>query len=213
MHKQVHIIFDFNGVIVDDEKIHFKATQEILKKNFNKYLSEELYYKYFIGKTNAKAFADYFAGMNINVDIDAACKLKSLFYMEFIQKENVAIQPTVNFIKNYSNNYSFSIVSGANRSEILHHLKCLGIEHLFINIIASEDIIESKPSPEGYLKAISLAKIPAEQTVIVEDSLSGVKAAKAANAYCIALTTTHTKEELVLADLVVNELSIKCIKY
>lgn len=213
MNKKVHIIFDFNGVIIDDEKIHYKATQEVLKKSFNKYLSEDLYYKYFIGKTNEKAFFDYFVALNINADINEVCKLKSLIYMEFVQQENVTIQATVNFIKNYSSIYNFSIVSGANKNEILYHLKCLGIDNLFLNIIASEDITESKPSPEGYLKAISLSAIPVEQTIIVEDSLSGVKAAKAAKAYCIALTTTHTKEELVLADLVVNELSINSIKY
>nr|BFD30428.1 HAD family phosphatase [Pigmentibacter ruber] len=208
--EKKHVIFDFNGVVVDDEKIHFLSSKIALKESFNHDFSEELYLKFFIGRTNEKAFEDYFKMLNIDSSIEEIIKIKNKIYMQIIQTEDVAIPSTINFINEYKNNFIYSIVSGASKNEILFHIKKLGIESLFLNIISCEDITESKPSPQGFLKAINLSHIPVNQTVIIEDSISGVKAAKAANAFCIALTTSHTKEELYQADIIVPELNISC---
>lgn len=212
MSEKMHIIFDFNGVIIADEKIHFLATQAALKKVLNQQISEELYLKYFMGRTNEAAFLHYFKDTDIVYSIDEICKIKSIIYMELVQKEDLSVPSTINFIKEFKHLFTYSVVSGARKSEILFHLQKLGIENLFSSILSSEDITESKPSPQGFLKAIALSKIPTEHTYIIEDSLSGVQAAKAANAFCIALTTTHTPEELFHADLVVSDLSINCFK-
>ncbi|NCY17578.1 MAG: hypothetical protein EBX39_12635 [Actinobacteria bacterium] len=127
--QKKHIIFDFNGVIVDDEKIHFLSSKLALKEVFNHDLSQESYFKFFIGRTNEKAFEDYFEMLNIDSSIDGIIKLKNKIYMKIVETENVAI-----------------------------------------------------PS-------------------------------KAANAFCIALTTSHTKEELYQADIVVSELNISCFNF
>ncbi|WGL58547.1 HAD family phosphatase [Pigmentibacter sp. JX0631] len=211
--EKKHIIFDFNGVIVDDEKIHFLSSQLALKEIFNHDLSQELYFKFFIGRTNEKAFEDYFKMLDIDSSIAEIIKIKNKIYMQLVETENVAIPSTISFIRKYKNDFSYSVVSGASKNEIWFHLKKLGIENLFLNILSCEDITESKPSPQGFLKAINLSHIPANQTVIIEDSISGVRAAKAANTFCIALTTSHTKEELHQADIVVSELNISCFNF
>lgn len=66
--------------------------------------------------------------------------------------------------------------------------------------VYGEDVAESKPSPEGYLRAAALLGVPARSCVVVEDSPAGVAAGRAAGCTVIAVTATHPAEHLA-ADL------------
>ncbi|CAH6992732.1 hypothetical protein VCHA30O60_60062 [Vibrio chagasii] len=71
-------------------------------------------------------------------------------------------------------------------------------------MICAEDVVRGKPAPEPFLKAAEALGAKTEDCVAVEDSPSGVLSAKKAGCFTIALLTSHTREELNQADLIVN---------
>ena len=74
-------------------------------------------------------------------------------------------------------------------------------------LITAEDVHFGKPHPEGFLLAAEALGVPPTSCVVVEDSPFGVAAGKAAGAFVVALTTTHSVAVLTAADLVVSDLS------
>lgn len=207
-----HVIFDFNGVIINDEELHFKATKMVFKSVLDLDLTNREYYEFFVGKTNFSSFLSYLEFKNKKENTEQIIAKKNEIYMDLISKEIPLVQPTIDFIRENHEKYTFSIVTGAIRSEVEFILKKLNLSSVFEIVLCASDFVESKPSPEGYLKAIALSKIPVKNTVIIEDSISGITAAKKAKANCIGLTTTYKREEISHADLIVDELKAEHIE-
>jgi len=67
-------------------------------------------------------------------------------------------------------------------------------------------VTHGKPNPEIYLKVAEALGTPSTQCIVVEDSLSGLAAGKASGAKVLGITTTHSREELTGADLVIDDL-------
>ena len=75
-------------------------------------------------------------------------------------------------------------------------------------VISGSDVINKKPDPEIFLKAAEVAGIAPENTLVIEDAVSGVQAAKAAGMTCIGVTTSFSRKILLDtgADFVINKL-------
>ena len=100
------------------------------------------------------------------------------------------------------------IVSGALRAEIEHALAKMGVADRVGFIVSAEDTTECKPDPQGFVAGV--ARLPAgARIVVVEDSVAGVQAAKAAGLRCVAVTHSYPREALLRAgaDLVVDALT------
>jgi sugar-phosphatase len=74
-------------------------------------------------------------------------------------------------------------------------------------MITSDDVSQGKPDPEGYLKAATQLGFQPEQCLVIEDSIAGIKAARAAGMAVIAVTTTYPAHELLEADARVTAMS------
>ena len=74
-------------------------------------------------------------------------------------------------------------------------------------MICAEDVAVGKPSPEGYLRAAAALGFDARQCVVVEDAPAGVAAGLGAGAQVLAVTTTHTADQVASADVIVADLS------
>jgi sugar-phosphatase len=74
-------------------------------------------------------------------------------------------------------------------------------------MICAEDVAVGKPSPEGYLQAAAALGLDAAQCVVVEDAPAGIAAGLAAGARVVAVTTTHTADQVASADVIVADLS------
>ena len=70
------------------------------------------------------------------------------------------------------------------------------LKTLFNRIMTSEDFTESKPSPQCYLRAAAALDVPIAECVVFEDSINGLRSAKASGAYVVGLTTTNPKEAI-----------------
>lgn len=75
-------------------------------------------------------------------------------------------------------------------------LKRVGMQRAFDAIITAADVQRGKPDPEGYLTAAAALGVPIAKCVVIEDSISGIRSAKAAGARCVAMTTTFPRDSL-----------------
>jgi beta-phosphoglucomutase-like phosphatase (HAD superfamily) len=96
-----------------------------------------------------------------------------------------------------------------NRAVIDHMLKMLQVQDFFSVVLTGDDVIRSKPDPEIFLKSAQKMGIKPEKSVILEDSIFGVKSAKAGKMACVAVAQgAYSRKELAKAkpDLILNSL-------
>jgi beta-phosphoglucomutase len=104
------------------------------------------------------------------------------------------------------------IVSGAARAEIDPVVEAAGLAPLFGPIVSADDVAEGKPNPEGYLRAVELLGVPAEDVLVLEDTEAGVASAKAAGTRCIAVAGTVSPERLAAADELVERVDVELMR-
>ena len=100
----------------------------------------------------------------------------------------------------------WAVVTSAPRAIAPGRLRRLGCGQPSV-LVCAEDVEAGKPSPEGYLRAASELGLAAEDCVVVEDSLPGVEAGRAAGMRVIALATTSAAEDLRAGDFVAQDIS------
>jgi beta-phosphoglucomutase len=211
------VIFDFNGIIVDDEPIHFKLFQRVLGEE-GITLTEKDYYARYLGFDDRGAFS---AGYHENKRSLSENKLaeliarKAAYYQEAI-RDHVTIFPGVEtLIANLSPRLPLAVASGALRDEIETILSTAALLQHFTAIVAAEDVRHGKPEPEIFLKALEQInagrdahdQVNAGDCVVIEDSKEGIKGARRAGMKCLAVTNSHPPELLKDASSVVKSLT------
>jgi beta-phosphoglucomutase len=213
------IIFDFNGVIIDDEPLHLELFRSILLEE-GLSLSDEDYRDKYLGYDDRACFTTVLvdAGRRIEAEddqyVDRLVARKAIRYEREIGKRYLLFPGVVETVRRLSSRYPLAIVSGALRNEIELVLKLGGIRECFGVIIAAEDTSACKPDPEGYLKALAALNLNApgeqmikpDQCLVIEDSVAGVGAAKRAGMRCLAVTNSYRDDELKEADWIVASL-------
>jgi beta-phosphoglucomutase len=205
------ILFDMNGVLVDDEHLQEEAFRQTLSQ-LDLSLSAQDYIKFFIGKTDRKGFEDYFQALNLTHDIDSLITQKG---KEYERLASSGIQGYVG-VKDFivaatKQGFSLAVVTSSMKSEAISVLKGLGLSNYFKVVIAADDVEHGKPDPEGYLKGAAALSASPQECVVVEDAPSGLKAAKAAGMFSIAVLNTHDSNELADADIMTQKLSAALI--
>jgi mannitol-1-/sugar-/sorbitol-6-phosphatase len=97
------------------------------------------------------------------------------------------------------------VVTSGTRPLALARLAAVGIEPPVVMVFA-DDVERGKPDPEGYLRAARRLGADPAEAVVVEDAPPGIEAAKAAGAATVGVTSTHAREELAAADVVIESL-------
>lgn len=205
------VLFDMDGVIVDSEPLHVAAFQATLKR-YGHDLTDGQYKQHFADKTDEAGFAHYFEFINETVHMPTIMDEKAKAYLELAADQLVPYPGVIELIQEQAErNMPLALVTGSLRAEAEATLTAFNIAALFSVIVAAEDIAHSKPSPEGYVKAAKALGVDPADCVVIEDAPSGVKAAKAAGIRCLAVTTTHTKDELREASEVIEQLRPGCL--
>ena len=199
------LLFDFNGVIVDDEPIHFEASQRILNE-FGIRISRQEYDAEFLGLNDREcldlALTRYFRKAFSQSELEEIVQRKSRYYSDLVGDNPPFVPGSIEFIKEASGRFRLAIVSGALRKDIEHTLSVANLSSLFPVIISADDVKSSKPDPEGFNLAIARldSTLTPSECVVIEDSARGIRAAKRAGTRCLALTTTLDRSALIEAD-------------
>jgi len=205
--KKYGILFDYNGVIVDDEHLHEKAMANVVASHGHE-LNSELFTEECVGLTDKAALENLqkiFAGLN-DVSIKALTQKTAQEYQKLVDNESILYKGVKNIIKELSTEFELAIVPGSLRVEVHPVLEEEDIARFFRAVITAEDIKAGKPNPEGYLRGINELKIIPENIVVIEDTPPGVQAANAAGLMCIAVLNTVTRDELKIADKIIENI-------
>ncbi len=196
------LLFDFNGVLVDDEAQHCEALQRVLADE-GLTLSREQYYADYLGLDDRSGFVEAYRRANRTLTTELLKHLvatKSRVYLELVATSLRLVAGAPEFVRDAAQRFRLGIVSGALRREIDHVLGKTGLAARFEIIIAAEDVSRCKPDPAAYLTAHRAfdqrRAIAVNQCVVIEDSLHGLKAARAAGMPCVMLTTNHSAQQL-----------------
>ncbi|MEI2720371.1 MAG: HAD family phosphatase [Gemmatimonadales bacterium] len=193
------VCFDFNGVIVDDERHHCAALLEVLAE-WGLAVDESTYYREYLGYDDRGCFVHAWRAANRTLDtrmLDHLIAAKGTIYQRLIAADLTLVPGVGPFVRSlHTEGVRLAIVSAARREEIIHVLTIAGLVDCFVGIVAAEDVTRTKPDPEGYLKGLALLGLPTSACVVVEDSVPGLRAARAAGMPVAMLTTSHSRAEL-----------------
>jgi HAD superfamily hydrolase (TIGR01509 family) len=201
------ILFDFNGVIIDDEPLHLKAYQEVLQAE-SVGLTEADYYSC-LGMddvTFTRAAFQRSGRETTDEEIHAIIERKTAKYVELIKDDLPLCPGIVTFVKSCARQWRLAIVSMARRVEIEPVLERAGLAQSFAALVTAEDVRACKPDPAGYLRALELLNehlraggqqtLAADECLVIEDSPAGVESARAAGMRTLGVANTVTESQL-----------------
>ncbi|MRR55307.1 MAG: HAD family phosphatase [Deltaproteobacteria bacterium] len=199
------VIFDFDGIIVDTEPIHFQAFQSILQPLGLGYSWDEYLEKY-IGFDDRDAFREAFSSTgNILDDVMLGDLInRKAEFFERIVRQGVQPYPGVlDLVKALSGNLPLGLCSGALRRDIMPILEQFGLQTAFDIIVTADDVQASKPDPESYLLSIKRltevfqpSNILPQDCIAIEDTPAGILSASGAGLHVIAVTNSYEKQRL-----------------
>ena len=200
------IFFDFNGVLVDDEHVHFELFREVLADE-GVTLDESTYHEKYLGYDDKGCFSAALLDQGREASAGlVACLIakKATRYTEVAESGLRFFPFAAESIALLSQARPVAICSGALRAEIEYALKRLGVRENVISITSAEDTTRCKPDPQGYLLALDRVRslhseLLAEQCLVIEDSLAGVQAARSAGMIAVGITHTYSADELTAA--------------
>lgn len=204
------ILFDFNGVIINDEPQHCEALIATLA-TYGYPLSRENYYSEYLGFDDRECFRFTFERMGKPFDpglIAQAIERKAEKYEKAIRASMVLVPGAADFVRAAATDgYRMAVVSGALRREIELVLTESGLRDHFERIIAAEDVTACKPDPQGYLAGLASLGVEPVRCMVIEDSLPGLEAARRTGLRCAMLSTSYPAAELTAADAVWPDLA------
>jgi len=212
------IIFDLDGTLADTEPIHFAAFAEVLAPEGIE-LAREEYFTRLIGYDDRDCFTAVMTERGRNAADPAAIAAlvarKAAVYQKLIAKRDVLYPGAAEFVRRCAERFPLAIATGTLRVEADMILRRAGLNELFVDVVAAEDVEHGKPAPDIFVAALGrlgfiLRSRPPIETVeclVIEDTVAGVQAARAAGMKVLGLTQSAGQTGLEDADLVRTSLA------
>lgn len=210
------IIFDFDGVIVDTEPLHYQAFQKILEPLGLGY-GWDIYVADFLGFDDRDAFREAFRSRGrplADAELEPLIDRKAQAFMEIIAAGVRPYPGAVELIGGISGRLPLAICSGALRSDILPVLEQFGLSGAFDVIVTADDVSASKPDPACYrltverLAAACPGKgIAPENCIVIEDTPGGIAAARGAGLTVVGVTNSYPADRLAGTVRIVSSLA------
>ena len=211
------IIFDMDGVIVDTEPLHKKAYYQHFEE-LKIDVDAEVFSR-FTGKSTRNVYQmikEIFA-IDTNVE-DLIQRKRTLFYDLFDSDPALKLLDGVEVLINnlYSANFQLILASSAAKSTIDRVFKRFNLFPFFSHLVSGEDFPESKPNPAIFIEAQRLSGNDKSSCIVIEDSTNGIKAANAAEIFCVGYKSENSKNQnYETADLIIHhfdELDLEMLK-
>ncbi len=191
------VIFDMDGVIVDTNPHHKTAWREYYQRN-GKTLSDADFVEHVSGKHNNAILGHLFDGQILSTD--EAKRLayeKEALFRELYSPVITPVAGLVPFLQTLkAANIRTAVATSAPVENLDFVMDALGIRSYFDALLNESMVNHPKPDPEIYQKAMAMLGVDPADTVIFEDSMTGIQAAKAAGATVVGMATTESPDEL-----------------
>ena len=197
------LIFDVDGVLMDSMPYHANAWVQTFEEAGIHITNMDIYE---IEGSNHKGVVDLIfhkAGLKPSTsDYEIFLKKKREHFLRNNRAEPFkGMQACLEALKK---KYKLAVASGADRT-IVNTLMDSFYPGIFEAIVSGEDVTRGKPDPEPYLTAARKLGLVPEECMVIENAPLGVKSAKTAGIYCVAVPTYLPEEKLIGADMVVRD--------
>jgi beta-phosphoglucomutase len=199
------LIFDLDGVLVDTVPAHFSAWQRMFQE-----------YGYEFGKREYRRLVDgrpRFEGaramMSNHTDreIREAADKKNDYYIEMIEQgEFQVFDAAITLIRHCQKN-GYGLAAASSSVNVRTVLEKAGLLEAFSIIVGGDEVENGKPSPDIFLTAAKGLGLEVDECIVIEDSVSGVQAAKNGGFYCVGLMLENDSDELHEADEIISSLN------
>lgn len=194
--KPKAFLFDLNGTMINDMGFHLEVWSHILNDDLKAGLTKEEVKQQMYGKNHELLDRVFGKGTLSEEVIERYSLRKEELYQELYRPHLALIQGLGELLEvARKSGVSMAIGSAANHFNIDFVLDNLAIRSYFQAIVGAEDVMESKPNPEVFLKGANLLGLDPESCIVFEDVPKGAEAALNAGMKVIIVTTTHTEEE------------------
>jgi len=205
--NQQAILFDMDGVLLDSMPWHVRAWLDAFSDFGLPSFEPELFYLHegaIEPETAVEIFRSQGVSMTPSLFSEIFQRQKEIFKTRYRHK--VAPYPDVSELLEElaSHDFQMALVTSSHR-DVLSEVLPEEITEFMAVIITGDEVDRRKPWPDPYLAGMERLGVAAPDAVVVENAPAGIKAAKAAKAPCIALTTTLPAEKLAQADLVLPD--------
>jgi phosphoglycolate phosphatase/beta-phosphoglucomutase len=201
------IFFDFNGVIIDDERLQLQAYQTVMR-DYEIEFPEEWYFDA-LGMDDRTFVRAIFERAQKPINDDVLCSIlsaKTELHREMIADELPLLPGIPTFLKATSRHFSLGLVSMANAVEVGYVFERARLGPLFTVVVTAEHVKACKPAPDCYragLQLLNEKRQPERQLPLLpgeclafEDSPPGIQAARDAGMHTVGVTNTVTESAL-----------------
>ena len=189
------VIFDLDGVLIDSEPLHEEAKRRVFA-HYGLAVPETVYDE-FKGRTDRDVL-EYVAENHAGPDgasVEDLVQSKREAFWDLLE-DLVPMEGAEAFVKAAAARYRVALCTSASPTTRELAFDPLGWGEHFEAFVTAADVTRSKPDPEPYRLAAERLDVAPERCLVVEDSLSGVRSARAAGCRVTALTTSMPQQQL-----------------
>lgn len=186
-----YILFDNDGVLVETEKLYYKASKRALKEFFNYDISFKQYMKVMTDGNGVwvvvpKASKD---------EVITARNQRDIYYQKYLQTQKLEIDGVIEVLEQLSKNYKMGIVTTSRRIDfdLIHNDRPI-IQFMDFTLCV-EEYPRAKPHPDPYLAGMEKFNATKEECIIVEDSQRGLISAVSAGIDCVIVDNEFTRTQ------------------
>lgn len=201
------LVFDMDGVIIDSEPIHTELTVDVLKDVGVTPTENEIYE--FVGVRNEEMWDALIKRYNINESIEKLMARQKAYKIErFFNAKLEPIDGVLDLLRAANRKgLKIALATSSPRYFAKYVLKAVKVAVFFDILVTADEISNSKPDPEIYLKAAEALGLLPDECIAVEDAYYGIMAAKSAGMKCIGFINPNSgNQDTSMADYVVSSL-------
>jgi beta-phosphoglucomutase len=197
------VIFDFNGILADDDPIHRQALHKVAAEEGITFTEDE-YMESYLALNDRDCFQELWRKNQRTLnqqELDELIRRKGVYYFSAIEEKNVLFDGAADAVRAAAARGPVAVASGARVGEIRHILGKGGLLDCFSTIVGMEDVRRGKPDPEPFALAFArlgerLPGLSREECAAVEDSLGGIRSAHSAGMPCLGVAHSYSRSRL-----------------
>lgn len=193
--KQFAFIFDMDGVLVDNMRLHARSWVELFRDYGLEGLDPERYLRETAGMKGLDVLRHFLDPDITPEDAGHLTELKDFLYRVMYRKEICPVEGLEPFLdRAESLHIKLGVGTGAGARNIDYTLEIPGLRNRFQAVVGSHQVRHGKPHPDIFLRVAELLGTDPSRCIVFEDALPGIEAANAAGMKSIALATTNPSE-------------------
>jgi HAD superfamily hydrolase (TIGR01509 family) len=188
------LLWDNDGVLVDTETLYYQANQlSLARLGIN--LTAEIYGEISLNKGDSVLDLARSRGLN-DQEVRTLRDQRNNEYMQLLERNELLISGALDTLSHFSGRLKMALVTSSYRAYIDIIERKTGYLRYFNTVITRDIYHRSKPDPEPYLLALDALKIKPEESLVIEDTLRGLNAAKAGGIPCLIIPNSFNRHQM-----------------